>query len=856
MSLDQEIRVKWLNYIPKMTVGTTWGTPWMEGKLKRSETLILKSLSGNEVGMQSWPMAYWPDGSIKWSAHAAVFDREIKEHYFISKGYASTSYESLSIRENNDFIEVRTGKITCKINKRGNTFISDIYYGTRLLCKEGRLICIKEETEEKYGNRTLKEELCESVIKNVVIEQSGPIRGVVKVEGLHKAKQGSIEWLPFSIRLYFYVNTNRVKLVHSFVYDGNEHVNFIKGLGMLFEVPITGCLYNRHVGVTGDTGMFKEPCQSISRLDKNYETDYPKQINGQLLETQMNEDGTLADRVQDMAVWGDFKLIQDSSEHFVIQKRTKKGCAWIDADHGHRAQGLLFVGGENGGFAASVKNFWQKHPSSLEVNNLSQEVSQIKVWFWSPDAKSMDLRHYDTQTHVTSSYEGAEELRSTPYGIANTNEATIWCYPDIPECSSLLACSKETQYPSLLICEPEYYHQTKAFGIWSLRDTSTKKKVFIEEQLDTAVAFYINEVDQRKWYGFWNYGDFMHSYNTYTHKWKYDVGGFAWQNTELVPNMWLWYSFLRTGRADIFRLAEAMTRHTSEVDVYHIGEYRGLGSRHNVIHWGCSAKEARISMAGLHRFYYYLTADERLGDIFEEVKDADYSTLNIDPMRQLYSDEKFLTHARSGPDWSSYCSNWFTQWERFEDTFYKEKILIGINCLKNMPYRLLSGPCFGYDPHSGELLYMGEDTYQYHMAVVMGGPQVWMEMALVLKNKEWEEMLVEFGEFYYLSQEEKISRTSEQIGKSWHWPMHATGIVAYAANKKNNKKLAKKVWDVLLNDKSKQYLELPIKVINIKESICIKPIKEIPTVSTNLISQWCLNTIVCLELISDYLDEE
>lgn len=53
--------------------------------------------------------------------------------------------------------------------------------------------------------------------------------------------------------------------------------------------------------------------------------------------------------------------------------------------------------------------------------------------------------------------------------------------------------------------------------------------------------------------------------------------------------------YLRSGRADVFRFAEAMTRHTGEVDVYHLGEWRGLGSRHNVQHWGCSAKQLRIS---------------------------------------------------------------------------------------------------------------------------------------------------------------------------------------------------------------------------------------------------------------------
>ena len=93
------------------------------------------------------------------------------------------------------------------------------------------------------------------------------------------------------------------------------------------------------------------------------------------------------------------------------------------------------------------------------------------------------------------------------------------------------------------------------------------------------------------------------------------------------------YNFLRTGRADIWRMAEAMTRHTAEVDVYHIGENAGLGSRHNVSHWGCGAKEARISQAARNRFYYYLTTDERCGDLMTEVKDAEQKLYTTDPMR-------------------------------------------------------------------------------------------------------------------------------------------------------------------------------------------------------------------------------
>ena len=41
------------------------------------------------------------------------------------------------------------------------------------------------------------------------------------------------------------------------------------------------------------------------------------------------------------------------------------------------------------------------------------------------------------------------------------------------------------------------------------------------------------------------------------------------------------------------------------------------------MHWGCSAKQLRISTAQNRRYYYYLTADERVGDLMREQVNAD-----------------------------------------------------------------------------------------------------------------------------------------------------------------------------------------------------------------------------------------
>ena len=240
----------------------------------------------------------------------------------------------------------------------------------------------------------------------------------------------------------------------------------------------------------------------------------------------------------------------------------------------------------------------------------------------------------------------------------------------------------------------------------------------------------------------------MHSYDNERHVWRYDLGGMAWDNGELGTDMWLWYSFLHTGRADVLRMAEAMTRHTGEVVTYHFGPMMGLGSRHNVVPWGCGAKEARISQAGYRRFYYYLTTDERTGDVMRELRlQADFSTLRFDPMRLAQpatEREKQIapTRVRLGPDWFAFCGNWLTEWERTGDTKWRDKILAGVQCLSKMPLGLRSGRnlVFGYDPASGKLFQLSQEAGTYNLAINMGEPEVVFEMNMMLDDPTWQKL--------------------------------------------------------------------------------------------------------------------
>ncbi|WP_168119880.1 hypothetical protein [Paenibacillus sp. HB172176] len=834
------------------SVGITWGIPWGKGVLDRKESLVLTS-HARELAMQSWPTAYWPDGSVKWTAHSTVLSDEDRRDLSVSIGKPAVKKLNLSVTESKDSILIHTGVAECVIARQGNSIIRSITRNGHRVGSDVMLMGLREERKtDTAGNRVWNEPF-ESNIHSSVVEQNGPIRAVIRVDGFHRSKNGEREWLPFTLRIYLYAGLETIRLVHTFHYDGDPNKDFIKAIGITLQVPLDGPLYNRHVRIAGDTGFFGESPKTLHtrRTKGKYRELFERQSEGKPVEFNANDDGYFMGLLEDSATWDDYKLVQDSSHHYRIMKRTKEDCSWLKVTDGHRSSGLGYVGGVNGGIGIGDRYFWEKHPRAIEVSNTTGAEASLTLWLWSPDVPAMDLRHYDSETHVESSYEGFNEMNATPYGIANTNELTLWALPETPGPERLEEMQAELREPSLLVCEPEYYYSVRALGLWSLPDQSTPAKIYMEEQLDGILSFYLREIEQRGWYGFWDYGDVMHSYDPVRHVWNYDLGGCAWQNAELVPNMWLWTMFLRSGRADIFRMAEAMTRHTSEVDTYHFGKYIGLGSRHNVVHWGCGCKEARIFMAGLHRYYYYLTADERIGDLLDLVKDADYSTLVMDPMRAYFPKDENPVHLRIGPDWAAFCSNWMTRWERFEDTLYRDKILTGIQCLKNAKYRMLSGPSYGYNPETSALIPMGEDNSGRHMVICMGGPQVWFELGDMLEDPEWMDMLAEFGVYYNLPQNEKDLITNGEIKtESWGHPVLSAGIAAFGAYHKRDKATAEKCWEILLLN--------PFGHTNLSENenlvTYMEDLFEIDWINTNEASQWSLNAILSLELLSEYLE--
>lgn len=732
----------WLDVsAPAASTGVAFGVPWPRGALDRAASLQLADASGRSVPVQSWPLAFWPDGSVKWTGLALAASADLGDSLALSVGPPATPALPVTVTEAADAFTIDNGAFTCRVPRSGSSLISSITVSGREVARGGRLVAILETRSVETGNRFTSEEDFTGSVERVTLEQSGPVRAVLKLEGRHRATTSERTWLPFVVRLYITAGTDSIRLVHSVVFDGEASRDFVRGLGLAFEVPLREEAQNRHIRLSGDTGLFAEPVRQIpgfrASLVKGATEMTAEQLAGRPAPDLAELDEKTREQHLSLPEWDAFKLAQLSPDSFAIEKRTGAHSTWVNAHRGHRSLGTAYVGDVSGGLGVSIRRFWQKHPTALEIEGATKPSATLRAWLWSPDAPAMDMRHYDIKGHALSiAYEDYEPGFSTPVGVANTSELTLWPLASTPSAEALWARAQVAATPPTLVCTPSRYDAARVFGAWAPPDLTDPLAVRLEQHLDHAFTFFRGEIDRRGWYGFWHYGDVMRTYDSARRQWQYDVGGHAWNNAELNPDTWLWYQFLRTGRSDYYRLAEDFTRHSSEVDVHHLGRFAGLGSRHNVVHWGCGAKEPRISEAALKRFFYYLSTDERTGDLMRSVLDVDAKTVEINPLRKVMPAPVATPgFVRSGPDWLAFASNWMTEWERTGDTRYRDYIITGLNDLSADREAFLKNLVYGYDPATKRLTVFGEPNIPMgHFIVIFGGDQIVEELLDLLPH--------------------------------------------------------------------------------------------------------------------------
>ncbi|MFF3501064.1 Tat pathway signal sequence domain protein [Streptomyces sp. NPDC003247] len=860
------VTLRWLekDAPAELAAGVTWGVPWPRGSFAPDQEFALTTEGGDPVAVQSWPTGWWPDGSVKWTAHAVAADVPRADTYTLSAGSAQAPAAPLTVRTTGGQVVVDTGVVQVAFARSGNELVKSITRGGVVIARGGRLIASRQDKPSSEEPAGVKSESFTGTVESVRVEHQGPVRAVIKVEGKHR--KGRRAWLPFTVRFYLYAGSDAIRVVHTFVFDGNEKKDFINGLGVRFSVPMRGELHDRHVRIAGEgKGVLREAVRGISGLRRDPGAAVRQaQYEGKATPDPATWDQRVTTRLPYIPAFGDYSLRQLNAHGFEIHKRTKAGHAWIRVDGGKRAEGLAYIGTPSGGLAFGMRNFWQLHPTELEINGAAGDEAEATAWMWSPRAGSMDMRFYhdgmgqDTYAEQTEgleiTYEDYEPEWGTPYGIARTTELTFWALDATPTAERFTELAAANATPPLLASSPEHNHAAGVFGSWTPVDRSNAEKEELEDKLALMHKYHREQVDQRSWYGFWDYGDIMHSYDGTRHTWAYDIGGYAWDNSELSSDLWLWYHYLRTGDASAFRFAEAMTRHTGEVDVYHLGKFKGCGTRHGVQHWGDSAKQVRISNAGYRRFYYFLTADERVGDLLHDLVDSDSSYVRFDPWRKVRSDawsnDPKALDLGTTTDWGALGLAWLTEWERNGDAIARTKLLNGAKSIAALPNGWVQGGDITYDSTNGVFTGPTERSVAVGaLSSVFGLIELMTELLDLVDLPEVKAKWIEFCRLYNGTRAEQTATTGSYWG-SLNLKQAYSRATAYAANQTDDDTLAARAWTELRTGHAGYPDAHRFTTERIEGPAVLNDIDEAP-LSANASAQFGLAAFQCLALVGE-----
>ncbi|RZT10323.1 hypothetical protein SAMN05216319_1220 [Duganella sp. CF402] len=878
---DGATLLHWLEGTPSSFKGATWGVPWPQGRVPGDASFALRRAeapqrdAGDALAVQSWPLAYWPDGTLKWSAHALPPSADgaapaggyslhplLDAHIAVRPGAALTEGAALA-EQGVERIVVDTGPLRCTLPRAGSVLVDAIQRDGKPLLRQGRLVLLVDGYAEDEATAASRRAY-QSIIETATLEQNGPQRAVVRINGTHRHADGQT-LLSFTLRLYFYKNSDAVRIVHTLVYDADPQQAFIRGVGLRFGVPLAAPLHDRHIRFVGaNGGVFAEAVQGLTGLRRDAGAAAEAQLQGKAVQAA-DIPASVAKNLRYVPAFGSYTLLQSHPDGYSISKRTGKQRGAIHAASGNRASGTGYLGTPSGGVAFGIRNFWQSYPAQIDIRDAETSLATVTLWLWAPQAPAMDLRFYHDgmgqTTHAAQrdaldiTYEDYEPGFGTPYGIARTSELELQLLPATPGNEELAAISRRIQSPPLLTASPQRLHQAGIFSeYWH---PATIQPTKLDKQLAWAFDFYRNEIEQRRWYGYWDYGDVMHTYDPQRHNWRYDVGGFAWDNSELSTEIWLWHYYLHSGRADAYRMAEAMTRHTGEVDVHHIGPYSPLGTRHGVQHWGDSAKQLRVSTAINRRFFYYLSADERGGDLLREQADAVDRLRTIIPGRKIGQQAPASepdTHASVafGTDWGAVAAAWFTEWERTGQPKYRDKLLNSMASIAAQPLGFFAGGGI-MDLRSGAYLPdPGAKINVSHLSAVFGLPEIASELIRTVPQPAFRDAWLRYCRLYSASPEQQKAELGQDLGKLNLGQGHAR-LLAYDAVQQQDHAQLKRAW-AQFNEGRAGLRDKDLVSRRVKPPLVLNEVEEAPALSTNAVAQWGLGAIGMMALEAQAAD--
>ena len=591
------------------SVPITQGVPLPKGALHNLDSVWVEDGDGQSISAQFRALGEWDDGSLKWvlADFSSRLDRDEEEvNYFFCYGEKPASISSdgaIHIEESDDRITVCTGPLRFAVNRRQFSLIESAELGNVNAAGEFLPECeVVSEDASSGGEAWVR--ICESFNDaegkryiygmggdclaslakddfSVELEEVGPLRVVIKCSGAFEADipmHHYAGYRPFRMvtRIYAYAGQTHLRILHTVVVACNPRETEVEEIAVRVPVSLKNPVRFR-------AAPLRPPaCGGIK--------------GGRPTEGSLDPDEAIL-------------LGQRSDNQFRVEQQ-RAGQQRIVAE-GERTEGWMTIEDDHVGVGVGLRYMPEEYPKALRVAGTGAGVD---VFLWKDiDGKRLSFKRY---AEVVAWEEG-EGVYADGTGTAKTSEFFI-CFYKASEGDEVPDRLRELLTPPHVAIDPEWMAQCEVTG--GFAPAASGQFPESERMMTGFLDWLIRNIQLGRWYGFFDWGDALVAWEQEANDWRF-YGRWGWCNSEWDPRHGVWIQYLRTGRADYFRLGESMTRHSVDVDTCHFHPFRpymvGGCFRHSTDHFG-DEPCASHTFVDNWMDYYYLTGDLRTYEVLQE----------------------------------------------------------------------------------------------------------------------------------------------------------------------------------------------------------------------------------------------
>lgn len=467
-------------------------------------------------------------------------------------------------------------------------------------------------------------------LKEVSIEEQGPLRTAVIVRGVLADEQGH-RFCPYILRLHLYAGKTDIHFQHTFIFDQNPNQIELTEVGMFW--PLTAGEVER-IAFGGEKKAHILPAKGKGCFLQTSDIFYAVLKDSEVLSKGEKTKGWAVLRGSEASagvvlrdLWKEYpKGIEISENGIDIQFWPKAYGQSLAFTNPFEGRGILYFSDINTE-EEFIKRINSNPTAALNLKSFGVNSEEKMIW-----VEKMVRKHAPDRL-VSHNDIGVDRINGE--GTAKTHE--FWLRFSSTELTEreMENFAVSIQEPVIAPAKADYMSKTGVLRYWHHYDPAFFKEA--EEGMDAIFETVVQEPRRiLRAFGMIDYGDLMCSHSpSPAYQWRrarqdrapIDMMKHCSRsyNNEANDQVYaLWGFFAHTGDRKYFLAAEAYSEHMGDVDIVHSHKNRDLIGNmhcHGANHFGGWPVPSHTCLAGLMLCYYF-TGNRRIRDIVLEVADS------------------------------------------------------------------------------------------------------------------------------------------------------------------------------------------------------------------------------------------